>query len=836
VSFGLEDFDPEESIVAKIYLASPILQSRSFPPPSRNLKEKKVEDFIKGLTTLIDKDEMLEVSCSILGTSIAKDIKGQMEKREVEFDPRKLQTHTSLSSGASMEYTRQNGGKWNTLEDEGPTSFRTFLNTRICDLGLDLINKKVYDPFSNVICNEEQAIQQVWKIAYLETEHPSESFAEEIKAWYKKPEDSGDFASGIDTRLGRLLLVWSSLQKEEWRKTTQNLKVKVALVSEPGGKLRPVTSGPTWLYTYLSPAGHMVGDFLSMIPGAHVGLKESDHLYRFGQSFSNHHSKKKLEDLFISTSDLTSATDRARHDASFGLMTGLITGLHTVGLISRPTADYLLDCSAILCSPRDVQIKLRCREFRRLSAEVRSKLRRVEKNLYEFTTTVGVLMGEPLTKSVLTASTLAAFNCAKFGNSNVKQMLDPKSMRNAQSHTFATWGSRKIWHFGCAGDDHTGISPSVEALMMIPKALESMGFEISWEKYRISRHYVHYCQDFGLAPQYSPTIFLDCPRMRLFNQFRKEGSHDNFESPDPLMGKVKALERRSKYGKQASGFEAKMQQKLDDHTPLFLRANMTSWYEKKVLLHPGTYAPTLLGGLGVPSSPIEDEKIEDFQRKFLGKRFHQRVTGESTAQLWERGLSTRVDLYTAEQLGIEIENLFTVDQAWTKVADDISSDRDSTKPSHRRIWKMINDEYVDLTRPNNIVGNKEVPYTALLLGQAKKEISKPQRTRQFLSRTDSFRGLKYDGRLPKGPEELQLLLPSALMPRAELKALTGTTFVAPNLTIPAKFFADRTRLEDERSRVALDYPFLPIERPAKDELEGFPGSDVDSTSLHGLPP
>jgi len=409
-------------------------------------------------------------------------------------------------------------------------------------------------------------------------------------------------------------------------------------------------------------------------------------------------------------------------------------------------------------------------------------------------------------------------------------------MRKVQMHQFSTWGNRSILHFGCAGDDHTGISSSVESLMNIPKALESMGFEISWEKYRISRHYVHYCQDFGLAPMYSSTIFIDCPRMRLFNQFRKEGAHDNFESPDPLMGKIKALERRSRYGKQASAFEAKMQRKLDDHTPLFLRANMTSWFEKKVLLNPGTYAPTLLGGLGVPSCPLEDKKVEEFQRKFLGKRLYQRATQESTVELWERGLSTRVDLYTAEQLGIKTDGLFTVDQAWTKVENDISSDRDSTKPSHRRIWKMVRDEFVDLTRPNNIVGNKEIPYTALVLGQARKETSKPLRARQFLKRTESLRGLKYDGELPKGPEELQLLLPSALMPRAELKALTGTTFVAPNLTIPAKFFSDGSRLEDERSRVARDYPFLPTEPPDRDELEGFPGSDVESTSLHGMPP
>jgi len=222
ISFGLEDFEEEEKIIAKIYLASPILQSRSFPPPSRAQKEKKVESFIEGLTTKVERDEELETACSLLGASISKDVKHQIERREVEFNPRQFQTHTSLSSGASFEYTRESGGKWNTLEDEGPSSFRTFLNTKVRDLGMKLINGKVYDPYSNVLCSEKDSELPIWKIAYLETPHPSSSFGEEIKAWYKRPEESGDFASGIDNRLGRLLLVWSTVQKEAWEKSQTN--------------------------------------------------------------------------------------------------------------------------------------------------------------------------------------------------------------------------------------------------------------------------------------------------------------------------------------------------------------------------------------------------------------------------------------------------------------------------------------------------------------------------------------------------------------------------------------------------------------------------------------
>jgi hypothetical protein len=668
------------------------------------------------------------------------------------------------------------------------------------------------DSFSNIVCTSENVVLPVWKIAYLETPLEAENLGDPITPWYDL--ENPNFTAGIDARLGKLLLAWSALMKE--RQGQDPPLVKVAVVTEPGCKIRPVTSGPTWLYSYLSPAGHIFKDYLSQLPGAHVGLKESDHLYRFGESFHNHFKESGLDGLLISTSDLTSATDRAVHKICEALMKGIASGMMTRGVITPGLHDYLVDCIELLCSPRIVRCKISRREYRRLSKDVREKLTpdKEKSSHYTFKTVRGVLMGEPLTKSVLTAASMVAYQAAKRGldsctMSETLIMGDKRSFRERERE--------KILHYSCAGDDHTGISRSLDALKKIPKVLESMGFEISWEKYRISRKYVHYCQDFGFAPSLRSTIHMDTPRMRLFNQFRKEGAFDNFETPDPLRGKAKDLERRSKAALSVERFETPLQRKLDECLAMFLRANMTFFYEKNVLFDLGTYAPSLLGGVGVPLPGwIKEPKIEDFCRKSLASMLYETKADCTTQSLWSRGISTKINLYSAEVLGIDEGRLRSSDEVWNSVYSDLHSEADSTAPSRRRIYKMIATDYVDISRPNNVVGNKEYPYGSLVAGTARKVKVKPTRTRQSLRQVWNFRKSgPYEGPVPTTVDQLNSVRPRAYVSRDYLQMMTNTGFVSPRLDIQGNFFNMDMRGSCEPRRFLSLAPVMPL-RPDRD--------------------
>lgn len=95
---------------------------------------------------------------------------------------------------------------------------------------------------------------------------------------------------------------------------------------------------------------------------------------------------------------------------------------------------------------------------------------------------------------------------------------------------------------------------------------------------------------------------------------------------------------------------------------------------------------------------------------------------------WERGKEQRAALFNFMEFidldQVEIKDSETV---LTEVTEALSSvDTMSAPPSRRRVQYQMYNEYIDLSQPNSLLGNKEIPYVAMLRGESNTKKVKPK--------------------------------------------------------------------------------------------------------------
>mgnify|MGYP003572089936 CR=1 FL=1 len=776
-------------------------QSRFLPPPSFRLAGEKVTDFITGLVKprVIDPTGAFQLG-NILGHKIKEMAKKQKKRLLTE-------SHVSLSNGSCWEASRQELGKWSILT-EGK-AFNEYLNDRVLDR-YDVIDGQYRDYFGNIICSEANGDHQIWRIAYL-----AEPLCGELGEQYNLEGTFEDmvFSRGFDARIGQLLHSWASWEYDSH--DDSNLKAKLIIVTEPGGKIRPLTSGEVWAYVYMVPAMHMLKEAVECLPGARVGLNESDGLWRFGNSYERHFGDDPSNaPEYISSSDLTSATDRADHNVSRDLMHGMVTELTE---FRTSLTDYLIEAVNLCCSPRQVTYKLKGQALRRLIGGLKQngvEFSR-EGGSITFNSTTGVMMGDPITKVILTASSMGAYYATINGFDKLSDVTYEKYVKNTRAHTVKR-GPRKGHTFGagrkmfaCAGDDHVMLG-TLDQVLKPPRFLESMGFEISWEKYRISRRFVHYCQDFGLAPSLKPGVKIDNVKLRFLNQFQKMGSHGNFEFPDPLIGKAKGLERDFRFLEENWELENKeVLPTLKILIPAFLRAGMPSFFEERVFRDPIAYMPTNRGGLGIPNSYYEwmetqAEDIDLMQRTAYVLKTDPTMVDEKT-KTWTRGI---VFQQKYMDLGPLREGIVAAKEYRDVVRDTITSlDVGSTTPSSmRRVTKAVHQNYINLMMPNPLIGSKESVFSEIYSGRAQKQmVCRKRRSRQVLAamrrvaRENS--GVILD--IPKQDIDWNNI-PGLWVSRTDIHNALGCSPFAPGLTLTRSYFegrAGRYELDETLSQI-----------------------------------
>jgi hypothetical protein len=444
-------------------------------------------------------------------------------------------------------------------------------------------------------------------------------------------------------------------------------------------------------------------------------------------------------------------------------------------------------------------------EIRRVSRSLGKKLKEVGCMVEGHCATMhfkrGVLMGDPICKCVLSASSIGAYYACCEGYTSLEQVRAPNYRKPFRQ-------TLKGSTFACAGDDHTAIG-TLEFCKMIPEFLESMHYRISWEKYRISKKYVHYCQDFGFHPRYLRTIKLDTIKLRLLNQFTKGGSRQQFDTPDPLRGKIKEVQRTFNYlyeGNENSNAMSLFKMDIDVFSiqnciPLILRLAMPKFFEAKVSQSMVTYMPTRVGGIGVPSR--FNFKIDKTCNMIAKVRTLERLEYESLSKMnvrttWERGKEQRAALFNFMELisldQVEIKDSETV---FTEITESLSVSTMSAPPSKRRVQHQMYQEYIDLSQPNSLLGTKEIPYVAMLRGDSKTQKVKPKSRTMAYIRQETKRCNALSKHL-----DLNFVLewdnipsrPGLFISREALLNALNVANYAPSLSISKNFFYGRLNL------------------------------------------
>jgi len=336
--------------------------------------------------------------------------------------------------------------------------------------------------------------------------------------------------------------------------------------------------------------------------------------------------------------------------------------------------------------------------------------------------------------------------------------------------------------------------------------MESMGFEISWDKYDINDKCVSYCQEFGLMPKYNKlfhfvedkykkqfSLFVDIPKMRLLNQFQKTGDRQVFDQPDPLLGKAQAMSKqmgffdefRTQVMHPVSAEVHRYLLRLENFSNqvvVALRLLMPSWMEWKVCKDCLTYMPTKLNGLGLRCTWYkweDDPKAVELARRIYtlqSKPFD--LENQST---WERGVWSQLTyLNKAIQEGLAGEPR-TFKDIEAELKDLLGLD-DSSTIGRRKIYNTIDDTYFNVSKPIPLVNSKENVYVTLAIEPGKTiERTTLSRTRTKFSilrkRTVKLEPtLLSTDRLASGgrPEGMYL-------EKQRVKSLLSTGFIAPSL-------------------------------------------------------
>jgi hypothetical protein len=701
--------EPDEE---EFYFYAYIQQARFLPLPSMRATGEKIIEYIGGLV----KDRSTEHDDKAFQV-------GQILSDKVEYFAEKQgkklysNTHLSLSSGSCWEASRKSLGKWHIMLPQ--SELTEFLDTPCGNIFNEDKVGPILDMYGNTICSQEDAHLPLWQIAYLE--EPLEGSLGKV---YTIHENLGtQFEQGFDARLGLLIFLWASLKKIEYEQSSAEsiLKAKLIIIGEPSAKIRPLTSGETWAYLYMVPAMHMLKEAIECLPGARVGLTEHENLWRFGTSYENHYGDGYTKEIpeYISSSDLSSATDRFGHQLARNKLKGFVLGCKA----SEGVKQYLMDSIELCCSPRQVHFKTTHRLARKIRNSVPEVQSKDSKREITFTTQCGVMMGDPITKVLLTMASMASWYCTQVGFEHLKDVSFASYMERTylkRRVIYKTPGSS----FACAGDDHTAVGNKRDVIRP-PKFLQSMNLEISWDKYCISKKYVSYCQAFGYAPRWKRSIHSDTVKVRLLNEFRKQGGHDSFEEPDPLVGKARDLERSLRHfsNNEYKNF-------IEGVIPPALRGGMPKWFETKVYKKDQAYMPSSFGGLGIPSRIdwTQSSKCCSIYKTYCLNHVPGLLTQSAKQRAWHRGQEFNEQvLDISSNLGGK-----TFNEIWRDTQDRLDSGS-STPSGSKRVQRTIYKEYVRIDEPCVILGTKESTPAMVYTKAALQSVIKPnRRSRQVL--------------------------------------------------------------------------------------------------------
>jgi len=415
-----------------------LISTRGFPPPEKKSQENSLRKFIE--TT----QRPFEASSRHLKELRNAAIKIGRKCRKAGPGPLSA-AHISMACAGSLLKTTSEGGRAVEIR-EAIKPILTFVPEE---------DECLETPLWYLRCPKGEPRWRHWC-----RENPYYTYQE--VAWGDlKPDTLAGrevFRQGFDEALGSQILSAAYLcykQERESGAIKDGIPTRVLAVPEPGGKNRIVTTGPWWNQVLQQGIAHVTRAFLGAHPSATAGLERGDQAWQFlfmidrvGQKLG--YVYDTVQNFYCLSSDLEEATDGIPRKVALQLYEGFLEGLGYNSGLSNIVGDLIeTDRVAILPNGR--------REI----------------------LTRGVLMGEPLTKTILTLLNLACEEIA------------------IRSYLTIPWDApvRKIpWRcFAVAGDDHIAFGPK-DYLMEITCAHICSGSTISKQKHSISNYIVRYCE------------------------------------------------------------------------------------------------------------------------------------------------------------------------------------------------------------------------------------------------------------------------------------------------------------------------------------------------------
>jgi hypothetical protein len=428
------------------------------------------------------------------------------------------------------------------------------------------------------------------------------------------------------------------------------------------------------------------------------------------------------------------------------------------------------------------------------------------------------MMGDPITKIVLTMSSYAAWRMTRYSEEDTFINFIYPGIKEKRCLT-------SVQTYACAGDDHLGIG-SRHDLMRIPKVMESMGYEISWDKYNINKKFVSYCQLYGMLPGNALTdertrqggrfaglsrmIHIDTPKLRCCTQFQKMGGSENFDKPDPLVGKARMLYNDVIYMKDTLELAACCAYDNDELQRFFnklrffimeqtnyVRLLMPSWMEWKVFKDPVAYMPPHFGGLGLTVPGGLEIRCHapafELARKFCFNK--ENPSWSETVMDWSRGVTvTNVvvnKLIADSELRVRTE-AEVLDEAGEILSRRSFETRDAASIGNRAKWNYIGEEYTDLSKEVTLVTSKDNVYVTLAIHADKPQVVRKMRSRQVLG---SIRKILKNVEVPedyvfewKKPKSNARFIKTSILTDA-----FDTNFVRPSLNISRSMFYKNSR-------------------------------------------
>jgi hypothetical protein len=717
------------------------------------------------------------------------------------------------------------------------------LNKAIERLEKELIG--TYDPLGNMICKDHYRNLPIWKIAYLEEPLPDNQFKEQDFIRFFDGTKVMETRAGIDSRFGQLLFLWASIEFEEWNKTRKALPVEAVPISEPGVKSRVATKSLIWVNLFLSPASHFIKDVMLRIPGCRVGLKGSDHAWNFEASWGRHCDRWNILDAeCISTSDLTAATDYLEHDMGVIAMKSFLDGVGITG----PERKYLdaaieLNASArlLLDNPSSFMKKgivRNVKTFRKYSLEegfTKSEIVYKGDTYSGFITKRGLLMGEPLTKMMLSLFSIAAERSARASTLTIHPSLRDYQISRRKRHIYA-----------CAGDDHIGVG-KFGYLSQIPKVLEAWSGVISWDKYCISKVGAHYCQDFLLLPRPGPRYAIrpqdalakagvQLPKFKIdhipirFLSDRRKTGPEVFEETNPFPGKAKALT------------EILSWQKADLHwvysVVLLQKLGLGRWFPTSYLKDYRSYVPQIYGGRGITTPPHLENLLSPQMQHCIACINEKAVRIANTS-----GNSRKVRgvVLDGENSEVRLNELRVSSMSYSEVVKEVNEESLSVfgSVSYTATHKNIREEFMTVASLD-IVSQKIAVAIKAFNGPSvlnKQQLSYESRMRAvaraqsviFELSTKEFHSSETMSRLltmRNGPHREE-----RYVRRSEVEGILPKGYV-PSFTIPVTYFGGSMSRTEMGDRVLSQMrPPSVVSAPIERDSISVSGTEQDHTSL-----